>query len=101
MTQATHGIVGSVFAVGSPAAKPGGKTWWTVNDHKGHMVTLERLEWCKDIVRHPCMLRRTGHTMRRKLHDGVPYCRERGSFTACPAISVLPNAELTHPESKP
>jgi len=82
-------LLGSVFSVGIMGAK----TWWVVNDHKGQMVTLERIEWCKDMVKHLGMMSRTGYTMRRKLHGGAPYCRERGSFTACPTISVLPNAK--------
>jgi hypothetical protein len=46
-------------------------TYWHVNDlTKGNFIVLERLQWSKDVVGEPGVMRRDGHVIRRKIQPG-------------------------------
>jgi hypothetical protein len=78
--------VGAVLTSGSI----GFKKWWVVESVKNSFAELTRLEWSRDVINEPGIMRRADENMRRKVKEGMIYDKRLGAlYPAVEGIRVL------------
>lgn len=73
---------------------------WVCESVSGDFATMTRLEWSPNLIEEAgCCRRGSDPPIRRKIKDGLPYCRRMGCFIPRDDIKVLPGVSGVRADS--